>query len=110
MNSRTTWWRPLERSDRWALVVLLAIPTVLFGVPALAGHPAIAADNLIQNFPLRVLSGQQMRTGHLPLLNPLANSTTPLLGGMNAGSFFPLTFLFVFLPPLVAWVANLVAV
>ena len=89
---------------------MVVVPLVMFGVPALFGHPAIAQDNLIQNFPLRVLTGQQIRSGHLPLLNPLANSGTPLLGGMNAGAFYPLTMLFVFLPPLLAWVLNLVAV
>jgi hypothetical protein len=89
---------------------MVIVPLVLFGVPALFGHPALAQDNLIQNFPLRVLTGQQIRSGHLPLLNPLADSGTPLLGGMNAGSFYPLTMLFVILPALLAWVLNLVAV
>jgi hypothetical protein len=109
-SSSVTWWRPLARADRNAVLLLVLVPIVLFGVPAIFGHPAIAADNLIQNFPLRVLSGQQIRSGHLPLLNPLANSTTPLLGGMNAGALFPTTLLFVFLPPILAWVLNLVAV
>ena len=104
------WWRPLARADRTALIVMLALPTVLFGVPAALGHPAIAADNLIQNFPLRVLSGRQIASGHLPLMNPLADSGTPLLGGMNAGSLFPLTIIFAFLPAILAWVVNLVAV
>lgn len=89
---------------------MVVLPTILFVVPALFGHPAIAQDNLIQNFPLRVLTGQQLASGHLPLLNPLADSGTPLLGGMNAGSFFPLTFLFVVLPGVAAWVLNLIAV
>lgn len=89
---------------------MVALPTVLFALPALFGHPAIAQDNLIQNFPLRVLTGQQIASGHLPLLNPLADSGTPLLGGMNAGSLFPLTFLFVFLPGVFAWVLNLIVV
>jgi hypothetical protein len=89
---------------------LVVLPTVIFAVPAMLGHPAIAQDNFIQNYPLRVLTGQQIASGHLPLLNPLANSGTPLLGGMNAGSFYPLTWLFVFLPPLMAWVINLIAV
>lgn len=89
---------------------MVALPTLLFALPALLGHPAITQDNLIQNFPLRVLTGQQLASGHLPLLNPLADSGTPLLGGMNAGSFFPLTFLFAVLPGLVAWVLNLIAV
>jgi len=104
------WWRPLARDDRLAIGLILLFPLVLFGVPALAGHPSIVADNLIQNFPLRVLTGEQIRSGHLPLLNPLANSSTPLLGGMNAGSFFPATFLFVILPAVLAWVLNLVLV
>ena len=51
-----------------------------------------------------------MASGHLPLFNPLANSGTPLLGGMNAGSFYPLTLLFIFLPNIVAWVINLIVV
>jgi hypothetical protein len=89
---------------------MTALPVLLFGVPAALGHPAIAADNLIQNFPLRVLSGRQLASGHLPLLNPLADSGTPLLGGMNAGSLFPLTVIFAFVPAVLAWVINLVAV
>ncbi len=106
----TPWWRPLGRGDRLAVLILIALPVVVFGLPALFGHPAIAQDNLIQNFPLRVLTGEQLRGGHLPLLNVLANSGTPLLGGMNAGSFFPLTFLFVIPAPILMWVVNLVAV
>ena len=107
---RVTWWRPMAVADRRAVTALIVVPILLFAIPALFGHPAIAQDNLIQNFPLRVLSGRQMASGHLPLLNPLADSGTPLLGGMNAGSFFPLTFLFIFLPAVLAWVINLVAV
>ena len=104
------WWRPLARSDRWALVWLVVIPALLFIVPALAGHPAIDADNLIQNFPLRVLAGRQLASGHLPLLNPLADSGTPLLGGMNAGALYPLTVIFAFVPAIAAWIVNLIAV
>lgn len=111
MNVTTDrWWRPMSRADRSVVLGLIALPLIVFGVPALLGHPAIAADNLIQNFPLRVLTGEQLRSGHLPLLNPLANSSTPLLGGMNAGSFFPATFLFVIAPPILAWILNLALV
>jgi hypothetical protein len=106
----TPWWRPLARGDRWALIWFVIIPGVLFIIPALFGHPAIDADNLIQNFPLRVLAGQQIRTGHLPLLDPLTNSGTPLLGGMNAGALYPLTVIFAFIPPIVAWLINMIVV
>ncbi|MGH3732584.1 MAG: hypothetical protein ACRDVC_04300 [Acidimicrobiales bacterium] len=106
----TPWWRPMSRSDRWALISLVIVPSVLFIVPALFGHPAIDADNLIQNFPLRVLAGQQIATGHLPLLDPLTNGGTPLLGGMNAGALYPLTIIYAFIPPLVTWVFNMIVV
>lgn len=89
---------------------MLVVPTLLFVLPALAGHPALSGDNLIQNFPLRVLSGRQLASGHLPLFNPLANSGTPLLGGLNAGALYPLTWIFAFVAPIVGWVINCIAV
>ena len=89
---------------------MLAVPTVFFVLPALFGHPAIDGDNLIQNFPLRVLAGRQILSGHLPLFNPYANSGTPLLGGLNAGALYPLTAVFAVLPAIVAWLFNLIAV
>ena len=97
-------------ADRRALWALIIIPIVMFALPSVFGLPAITQDNQIQNFPLRVLSGQQLRTFHLPLFNGLANSGTPLLGGMNSGSLYPLTLLFAFLPALLAWALNVVAV
>ena len=105
----TRWWH-LSEPDRWAVSLIVALPLLVFTIPALFGHPAIAQDNLIQNFPLRVLVGQQIDSGHLPLFNRLADSGTPLLGGMNAGAFFPLTWLFAVLPAIMSWVLNLIAV
>lgn len=90
--------------------MLLGIPLVAFVVPALAGYPAIAGDNLIQNFPLRALSGELIRQGHLPLWNPLIWSGSPLLGGLNAGSLYPFTLFFVFLPAVAAWVVGMIGV
>jgi hypothetical protein len=96
--------------DRRAFLAMVVAPTLLFVVPALLGHPAINGDNLIQNFPLRVLAGQQIASVHLPLFNPLANSGTPLLGGLNAGALYPLTVIFAFIPPIAAWIINCIAV
>jgi hypothetical protein len=109
-SHQRNWWRPLTRLDRWALLAMLVVPTLLFVLPALVGHPALSGDNLIQNFPLRVLSGRQLASGHLPLFNPYANSGTPLLGGLNAGALYPLTWIFAFVAPLVGWVLNCIAV
>ena len=49
------WWRSLSKADRWALGVIVGLPIIVFAIPALLGYPAIAQDNLIQNFPLRAL-------------------------------------------------------
>ncbi len=64
-RTMTQWWRRLSRSDRWALALIVGVPLVVFTVPASLGYPAIAQDNLIQNFPLRVLVGQQIDSGHV---------------------------------------------
>jgi hypothetical protein len=101
--------RGLDRADRIALTVLVVFPSILFLIPTLAGHPPITQDNLIQNFPLRTMTGQQLADGHWPTWNPLIFGGSPLLGALNAGSFYPLTIPFAFLPDLVAWLLNVVA-
>lgn len=105
-------WSPrtIPPADRRFVAILVALPVVVFCIPALLGHPAVVGDNLLQNYPLRVLTGEEIRAGHWPLWNPFADSGTPLLGGMNAGSFFPATMLFVVLPGLVAWIAGVIFV
>ncbi len=99
--------RWMRTSDAKAVVVLVVVPVLMFVVPAILGYPAIAGDNAIQNFPLRVLTGRQIAQGHLPLWNPYLWSGSPLLGAMNSGSFYPGTMLFVIMAPVAAWVGNL---
>jgi hypothetical protein len=88
--------------------VLAALPLLVFGIPALLGHPVLPGDDLTQNLPLRVLAGQQIRHGHLPLYNPYIWSGAPLLGGWNAGAAYPLTLLFAIAPPTAAWTLNMI--
>lgn len=90
-------------------MVLVGIPVGVFCIPAATGHLVMGGDDLIQSYPLRILVGEQIRHGHLPLWNPLIWSGTPLLAGFNAGAAFPLTWLFVVLPPQLAWVLTEVA-
>jgi hypothetical protein len=101
-------WARSAGSERRAVLFLLVLPVVVFVVPALFGHPVVAGDNQIQNYPLRVLSGQMLSAGHLPMWDPWIWSGSPLLGGLNAGSLYPGTWIFAVLPGLVAWTANLV--
>ncbi len=106
----TSIWERSSPTDRRPVVFLLALPVVVFVLPALFGHPAVAGDNQIQNYPLRVLSGQMLRSGHMPLWDPWIWSGTALLGGLNAGALYPGTWLYAVLPGLVAWTVNLVFV
>jgi len=98
-------WR---RGDVWAVAVLIALPVLVFGGPALLGHSVLPGDDLTQNFPLRVLAGREIRGGHLPLYDPYIWSGAPLLAGWNAGAAYPLTFLFAVLPATAAWTVNLI--
>jgi hypothetical protein len=101
-----TSWR---RGDVVAAVLLVALPAVIFGVPALLGHPVLPGDDLAQNFPLRVLAGREIRDGHLPLYDPYIWSGAPLLAGWNAAAAYPLTWLFAVMPGTGAWTVNLIA-
>ncbi len=107
-------WSHVARADKWAVALFVAIPFVMGVPPALVGRPLFpgsgTADNLTQNFPLRVLSGELLRHGHLPLWDPYIWSGTPLLAGWNAGSLYPGTWLFAFLPASAAWTVNVAAV
>jgi hypothetical protein len=98
-----------RRADLAAVVALIALPAVVFGVPALLGHAVWPGDDLTQNLPLRVLAGRQIRAGHLPLLDPYIWSGAPLLGGWNAAAAYPLTWLFAILPGTAAWTLNMIA-
>jgi hypothetical protein len=89
------------------MVVVLVVPPLLFLSPLVVGRAFLDGDNFLQNFPLRVLTGEDIRQGSLPLLNPYLFSGTPLLGGFNAGAAYPATWLVAVLPRFVAWSLNL---
>jgi hypothetical protein len=91
-----------------AVLLLLVLPVLVYSVPALLGHPVLPGDDLTQNFPLRVLAGQEIRSGQLPLYNPYIWSGAPLLAGWNAGAAYPLTLLFAVAPPVAAWTLNMI--
>src|ERR1700684_4559414 len=87
-------WARSAGSELRAILFLLVLPVVVFVVPALFGHPVVAGANQIQTCPLRVLSAQMWRAGRLPMWYPWIWSGSPLLGGLNAGSLYPGTWIF----------------
>jgi hypothetical protein len=93
-----------RRGDLIALGVLIGVPLAVFAIPAAVGFPLLTGDNVIQNYPLRVLAGEILAHGHLPIYNPFAWGGSPLLASANATVAFPDIALFAFLPGIVAWV------
>jgi hypothetical protein len=102
-------WSRLRRGDVVAVAVLVVLPALIFGVPALLGHAVLPGDDLTQNLPLRELAGGEIRAGHLPLFDPYIWSGAPLLAGWNAAAAYPLTWLFAVLPGTAAWTGNMIA-
>jgi len=96
--------RRLERRDVVAVTTLLGIPLIALSIAALAGYPLLTGDDLTQNYPLSVLSGQLIAHGRLPVYDPYLWSGTPLLAGASAHALLPSTLLFALLPHLTAWV------
>ncbi len=88
------------------MAAFVAVPSAIFGLPAAVGVTWLVSDNLIQNFPLRVLVGIDLRHGHAPVWDPYLWSGSPLLSGFNAGAAYPTTWLFSVLPGALAWVVN----
>lgn len=110
LRDRLTTADRLSTADRRALLILALTPVILNVPFALAGHPLMASDNLTQNYPLRVLAGQLLAHGRLPLWDPQIWSGTPLLAGWNAGALYPGTWLFAVLPGVAAYEVNVVSV
>ena len=102
---------PRDRSALLAIAVLIAIPTIFFtAADLIGGHLLLSGDNLLQNYPLRVLVGTDLRHGDLPFWDPYVWSGTPLLAGLNASTFYPATLLFAVLGSHAAWVIGQVLV
>lgn len=96
----------LLRARYRTIALLVLLPFAVFGLPAAVGYPLIVGDDLAQNFPLRVLVGRILASGHAPLWDPYLWSGAPLLAGFNAGAAFPTTLLFGVLPATFAWVLT----
>lgn len=87
----------------------LIIIGAFFAPQFINGFTFAPGDNMLQNLPLRALVGADLRSGILPLWNPYLWSGIPLLGSMNAGAGYPLSWLFAILPVLLAWKINVIA-
>ena len=103
---------PLRRGvrgygHRWFGPVMALVFLAVNSLPLLWNRILILDDVYLQFNPLRYLSGEIVRSGHLPFWNLFSWSGTPLMAGLNAGSFYPLTALYAILPPNWAFIVQL---
>ncbi len=79
---------------------------MFLGVWRLGGASALG-DDLIYYLPIRQYIGERIRAGEFPLWNPLVSMGTPIAADPQSGLWYPPTYLFVVLPPLVAYPLTL---
>ncbi len=80
-------------------LILVAVPVAYF-YPAVKGEILLAAgDAWLYSLPLRMLSGQMLRQGTLPLWNPYTFAGMPLLAATQPGVLYPPNWLFAVLSP-----------
>lgn len=92
----------------------VSVALLLCGLPGLLllnnwrmGGVGALADDLIYYLPVRAYVGEQLRSGHLPLWNPYIHLGAPLAADPQAGLWYPATWLFAVLPPVLAYSAGL---
>ncbi|MDQ3009743.1 MAG: YfhO family protein, partial [Acidobacteriota bacterium] len=88
------------RRQRLAVAVaLVALPLIYF-LPVFIWNLTLApGDGLTQNLGVRVLIGQMLRAGQLPLWNPYIFAGTPLLASIYPGALYPPNWIFAVLSP-----------
>ncbi|HEV3409269.1 MAG TPA: YfhO family protein [Chthoniobacterales bacterium] len=90
--------RFLTPDVRAALIIALA--PFLYFLPATLGRIVLAADDaIVFGMPLRMLTAEIIREGHLPLWNPYIFCGMPLFASAQGGTLFPPNWVFLLFPP-----------
>src|SRR5262252_6294605 len=94
---------PASLRARIATVAALILIPIIYFFPAVIGWiTLVPGDGLSQNIGVRILIGQALRDGHLPLWNPYIFAGTPLLASVYPGALYPPNWLFALLSPATA--------
>src|SRR5262245_11757343 len=95
--------KPFDLPARIATAVTLILLPLLYFFPAVIGKiTMVPGDGLTQNIGVRILIGQMLRAGHLPLWNPYIFAGTPLLASIYPGALYPPNWLFALFSPTTA--------
>ncbi len=83
---------------RWPIVVLIVAPIIMLAPIVLFGRVLYWGVPLLQFYPWQHAAIESLRSGQLPLWNPLVGSGAPLAANLQTGTFYPLNFLHLILP------------
>src|SRR5262245_2319304 len=88
---------------RMLTAATLILTPLFYFFPAVIGWVTLVpGDGLTQNLGVRILIGQMLRDGHLPLWNPYIFAGTPLLASVYPGALYPPNWLFALFSPTTA--------
>lgn len=89
-----------NRLSRIAIAATLFLLPLVYFFPAVLGKVTLApGDGWTQIFGIRILIGQMIARGELPLWNPYIFAGMPLLASIQPGALYPPTWLFAVLSP-----------
>jgi hypothetical protein len=89
-----------ERLPRIAVALTLLLLPLIYFFPAPLGKVTLApGDGWAQIIGIRILAGEMIARGELPLWNPYIFAGMPLLGSIQPGALYPPTWLFAVLSP-----------
>jgi hypothetical protein len=84
-----------QRTVPAAFAAVLLLPSVLWFWPALVQHQAPSLRDQGDFFyPLKLYTADRIRSGEIPLWNPLSGAGEPWLANLQSGVFYPPTLLF----------------
>ncbi len=105
-------WLKIEENSllkRALMAAVLVLLPLLYFYPAVIGEVLLApGDGWTQIIGIRVLIGQMLAQGELPLWNPYIFGGMPLLASIQPGALYPPTWLFAFFSPGVAMNAMVI--
>ena len=100
---RTGWDGARVHVARLGPYVILAL--LPFGVFSWVMKDALltnAHDGQLFNYPLRIIAGNMLAAGHLPLWNPYSFGGSPFFAALQAGQLYPVNWLFAVVPPVIS--------
>jgi hypothetical protein len=101
----TRWLKPLgklQRADLLALASILIFFIALFWWALFGGGYLMSGDSLFYTYPLRTIAWQMIRAGQLPSWSPEILSGYPMLSMAQLALAYPITWGYLFLPPVLA--------